>query len=200
MDYISTKFKGDDFGIAYIYCNFKDESTQNPIRIFESILRQLGGQKKRIFPGIKALYEDLSRTSRRPTLSELFKVLKTVIKGFSRVWLFFDALDECLESSRATALSGLEDLRMPNVQVFATSRPHLGDIESVFKEAMILEVSASTQDIGTFIRSKINKNPRVRDILDMGSIDLITQKIIEKSDGMYVRQGFNYIPHSQLTD
>lgn len=192
MDYISTEFKGDDFGIAYIYCNFKDESTQNPIRIFESILRQLGGQKKRIFPGIKALYEDLSRTSRRPTLSELFKVLKTVIQGFSRVWLFFDALDECPESSRATTLSGLENLRIPNVQVFATSRPHLWDIESVFKEATILEVSASTQDIEVFICSKIKKTRRLHDILDTKFISLITQKVTEKSDGMYVHQSFNY--------
>lgn len=118
----SQEFMGEDFGIAYMYHNFGDKGTQDPEQIFASILRQLGGQKGIISPEIESLYKRLSPTFGKPNISELVEALVAVMREFSSVWLFFDALDECPEDN-------------------------LSDVKNAFADQTILEVSTSTKDI-----------------------------------------------------
>lgn len=104
----SQEFMGEDFGIAYMYHNFGDKGTQDPEQIFASILRQLGGQKGIISPEIESLYKRLSPTFGKPNISELVEALVAVMREFSSVWLFFDALDECPEDNLRVVLSNLK--------------------------------------------------------------------------------------------
>lgn len=139
---------GEDFGIAYMYHNFGDKGTQDPEQIFASILRQLGGQKGIISPEIESLYKRLSPTFGKPNISELVEALVAVMREFSRVWLFFDALDECPEDNQRVVLSNLKKhFKIPGVQIFATSRSYLSDVKNAFADQTILEVSTSTKDI-----------------------------------------------------
>lgn len=60
-------------------------------------------------------------------------------------------------------LVSLEELKTPKIQIFATSRPHLQDIKNTSREAPVLEISVTKQDIVTVVRGKVTK--LCRDIL-----------------------------------
>lgn len=183
VHHISEEFMGEDFGIAYMYHNFGDKGTQDTAQIFASILRQLGGQKGKISPEIESLYKRLSPTFSKPNIPELVNALVAVMQEFSRVWLFFGALDECLEENLRAVLSNLKKhFKIPEVQIFATSRPYLSDVKNAFADQTILEVSTSTKDIETFVQNQMSHFPF--EDPDESPKSEIIDKVIEESRSM----------------
>lgn len=89
-----TKFPSEDIGIAYIYFGFKDRDEQTPTKIFASILGQLCYRKSVLPEEVNGLYKKLEQGRTTPDLCELVDAIVSVAGHFSRVWLFFDALDE----------------------------------------------------------------------------------------------------------
>lgn len=182
IDHISSRFPGEDVGIAYIYCGLKDRENQTPAKILASILRQLS-YRKSVLPGeVKGLYAKSADKGKTPDLRELADAIVSVTRGFSRVWLFFDALNECDETKqRVDLLSTIRRFMKGNISGFATSRSHAEDIQSTFRGAAKIELLAQETDIKTFVKGKISV--RVR---DQKLVEEIVSEIARKADGMYV--------------
>lgn len=182
IDHITNKFPGEDIGIAYIYCGFKDRDEQTPTKIFASILRQLGYRKSILPVEVEGLYEKLGQKGQTPDLHELVDTIVSVANGFSRVWVFFDALDECDQvSQRVDLLSTIQRFMTTNIGGFATSRSHAEDIQSTFKMTKKIELLARVSDIKSFATGKISA--RIR---DQKLVDEIESQIEKKVDGMCV--------------
>lgn len=180
---MTTKFPGEDIGIAYIYCGFKDRDKQTPTKIFASILGQLCYRKSLLPAVVKGLYEKLMSQRKTPDLLELVDAIVSIARNFSRVWLFFDALDECDEKSqRVDLLSTIQRFMETNIGGFATSRSHPSDIQSTFKVTPKIELLARATDIQRFVTDKISA--RVR---DQSVVEEIVSVITGKADGMWVK-------------
>lgn len=179
---MTTRFPSEDIGIAYIYCGFKDRDEQTPTKIFASILGQLC-YRKPVLPGeVKGLYEKTERGGKTPDLCQLVDAIVSVAGHFSRVWLFFDAVDECDErTQRVDLLSTIQRFMGTNIGGFATSRSHPEDIQSTFRMTPKIELLARVTDITSFVTSKISA--RVR---DQKLVKEIVSQIAGKADGMYV--------------
>lgn len=131
---------------------------------------------------MKGLYERLEPNRITPDIRELVDTIISVSRHFSRVWLFFDALDECDEiTQRVDLLSTIQRFVEAKISGFATSRSHAEDIQSTFKMSTKIELLARASDIRSFVTGKICA--RVR---DQKLVDEIVSLIERKADGMCV--------------
>ncbi|KAK0726405.1 hypothetical protein B0T21DRAFT_350542 [Apiosordaria backusii] len=146
---------------VYYYCYFsnrQDESSPFLRWLIEQLCRRVD-----ILPD--CLYE-LFRAGSEPSLVDLLHVLETVIKGFERVYIVIDALDESLP--RDDLLRVVRDLatdtRLQNVSLLATSRQYI-DIENVMLEIsapISMRNSLLDEDICLFVKAQIANNWRLK--------------------------------------
>jgi hypothetical protein len=108
---------------------------------------------------------------------ELQDFLHRVASTFTQCYLVIDALDEC-DTNHRSALFGILDnfRRRVNTRVFASTRPHLSNIEPSFKDAAQIEVTASGTDLQTFLSRMIDEHPDSEYIMD----DALKREILEK--------------------
>lgn len=145
-------------------------------------------QSKTLSTEIKSCYERCTRDKILPTVEEITRLLCLQVEKFSKVFIVFDALDECPEvnKTREKLLSRIRSLR-PIANLMVTSRPLLS-IESTFKNALRLEIHAQEQDIQRFIESQMDQEPNLIALLDGHNVirSSITTTIVGRINGMYV--------------
>lgn len=187
LDYVTLQHQAGhptgDVGIAHIYFGLKDQRDQTPEKVVGSILRQLGYCKSQLPTEIKTLYENWTNEGKTPDLQKLIDTLISVVRGFSRVWIFFDGLDQCdKRKQRVDLLLIIRRLMVKtNISGFATSRSYAGDVRSVFNGTKKIEVFTSREDIECFVRWKIGSLCREK------LTGKIVSEISRSADGMYVR-------------
>lgn len=170
---------GGDFGIAYIYCGFKDKDVQTPAMIFASILRQLGFQKPVLPSEIESLERDYRKRGNTPPLRDLFEATVSLATRFTSVFVFFDALDEYDEDTRPELLLRIASLMKTNIRGFVTSRPHDSNIQNIFKEVITMELSTRPADIELFVRSRLSTRSLAVDL-----VEKVVARVLEDADGV----------------
>lgn len=183
---LETRFDTDStVGIAYIYCNFRSQQSQDIRMLVASVLKQLCQRQLDIPHAIKALYSKWEITKRKPQIEELRVVLRTVAKLFSRVYLVVDALDEWqnTEGDRSSMLNELLVLQAETyLNLFATSRP-VGDVKKYFSGLPAIDISASHEDIALYVQGHQNLLPAFV-IQTPGLLETIKETLSEASQGM----------------
>ena len=87
------------------------------------------------------------------------KVLGSVINGYSRVFFFVDALDECASTERRQLLNEVFELQHnAKVHIFATSR-FLDNITIQFRGWMSIEIRATKEDVRSYLDNQISHLP-----------------------------------------
>lgn len=128
----------------------------------------------------------MEREDRSPTLEEIYTVLLAALNSFPRVFLIFDALDEC-EKERKTFLRLLRRMASDGANIFVTSRPHPQDIQDFFHDTRKIDLSAKEEDIRTYIQEMIDQNSRAKILLRKNELrNRIVPELVECSNGMYV--------------
>jgi hypothetical protein len=86
-------------------------------------VKQLASQKMQLPESVERLCDDSQRGNRTPTVDQLETTIHSIAKAksFSRVFLIFDALDECKQGLRYQFLSLFKRVTDQGVNVFATS-------------------------------------------------------------------------------
>lgn len=191
VDDLNTKL-GDDptTGIAYIYCNFRQQREQKVEDLLASLLEQLAGSQHPLSGSVKALYGRHRTKRTRPSFDELAITLHSVTATYSRVFIIIDALDECqtFDGCRTKLLSELFKLHTRHgANIFATSR-FIPEIINQFKTSVSLEIRATTDDVARYLESHIERLPsfvhqnrQLQEEIKIG--------ISEAIDGMYVLIG-----------
>jgi len=150
-------------GVAYIYFDYNEQDRQKPMDVLSSILSQLAGQSAQLPKMLEDLYDELEPKRKQPTLQSLHGVLVDMSKQFPRVYITFDALDECDQHKQRTALLPLfHQLGQSGVNLFITSRPYPEDIQESFHDITTVELSAGESDIRSYIRETIDQNQRAK--------------------------------------
>ena len=122
----------------------------------------------------------------RPTLTDCTDLLQSEARGFSKVFIVIDTLDECSESN-GTRDSFLTEIRklQPNVNLLIASR-HISTIEREFENQARVEIRASDDDVRRYLESRIERERRLQCLVgeDMGLQGTIINTIVEKAKGM----------------
>jgi hypothetical protein len=188
INFIRTEYIDANMGIAFIYCNYKEQPDQTSVNLISSLLRQLAMQKPFILDNLASFHEKHSSKNTRPNISELLRELQSAASSFDSVFIIIDALDECSEEngSREGLLENLRALP-EKVHLMFTSRPHIR-IDRSFPDTQELKIIASTDDVRTYVDSRISQTPMLDRIMKKRPDirDMVKKTVPEKSDGMYV--------------
>jgi hypothetical protein len=178
IDELRSCYQDQDIGIAYFYCEYRDEESQTALSFARSLLRQLSSQCG-LAPAV--LVEFYRRTKNdikdQAWFVELQDVLHRVSSAFKQCYLVIDALDECEVNHRSGLFGVLDNFRRRvGTRVFASTRPHLSNIEQYFRDATRMNVMASGTDLETFLCRMIDKHPDSEYIMD----DVLKREILDK--------------------
>jgi Cdc6-like AAA superfamily ATPase len=190
VNQLNVTFKKDSsVGIAYIYCNYKEQQRQNPEDLLSSLLKQLAQQQPTMPKSVECLFTCHEAQQTRPSFDEIIKTLHSTIQLYSKVFVVIDALDEYHGSNRAghnSLLSAVFNLqRKTQLHLIATSR-YVEEITSKFEGYMFKEIRAQDDDVLCYVnarmpqllQSQISKHPKVQDTVREG--------VMKAADGMYV--------------
>ncbi|KAF1850095.1 uncharacterized protein K460DRAFT_300801, partial [Cucurbitaria berberidis CBS 394.84] len=147
------------FGHAYYYCYFghnQDEASH----FLRWIIVEISRQSTKVPEDLQIMY----KSGKTPNLSSLLSILHSIIKGFERVFIVLDAVDESMP--RADLLRVIRDLstdaRFSSIGLLVTSREYI-DIEQVL-EGCSIPITMSNpfveEDIGTLVHSTVQSDPR----------------------------------------
>jgi len=185
IESLNTVLAGGDKGLAYVYCNHKDQGSQSVSEIMASLVQQLSRQQYSVPETVRELYRVHRPSRTRPVLVEWVRVLRSIVTDFANVYIVIDALDECYEAD-GTRKRLVEELRRtPDLHVLYTSR-FLGDIAQMLQSAVKLEVRATDEDITRFLDCRISQENDLMGFCekDPSLYNDIIQKVVKQADGM----------------
>ena len=186
INYLGQIFDHNTVGLAYIYCNYKELREQTATNLVASLLQQLVQQQSNIPDGIVALYREHTDKRTRPALTEYSSSLQSILHDFSKVFIVIDALDECTENdgTRHKFLTEIKKL-LPHIHLLITSR-WVANIEREFEGSTRLEILASDEDVAIYVKSRIEKEARLKRHVKEDPImqDTIINTIVKNSRGM----------------
>ena len=149
--------------VAFFYFDFSDHEKQKYDNLLRSLIVQLSSQCPEAMPILKALYSKYSSGTWKATASNLETALSEIISVSGRVYIVIDALDECIEQDEL--LLWLADLQLENLHILVTSRREK-DIEDYLGPVTTWKINLQSalvdQDIGLYISSLVEKDPKLR--------------------------------------
>jgi hypothetical protein len=172
-------FKGDNVGIAFIYCNYKEQTQQTVTHLIASLLKQLVQDCSVISDNVKSFYHSHQDRGTDPTFDEFTKILEAEIKAYAKIFIVVDAVDECTESSesRIKLLKALRSLAKLGVNLMVTSRD-LPSIEQHFREALRLHIRATDEDVEKYVQNRLVNYSGLENLLDT-----ISKHIVDNAKG-----------------
>lgn len=191
---MQTEYCSPKMGLAFAYCNYKEQEQQTADNIIRSFLHQLVQKPTEVFSDVFpedlcSLYDKHTENKTRPTLADYTSLLQNHIPQFKRVFIVIDALDECLHTDREELLAELEKLvSLGNVSLMVTSRD-LGTIgDCLLTQSARIEITASKGDVCQYLQSQIKRRQRLATHVrkDPTLIPQIVNTIAAKARGMYV--------------
>ena len=183
--------------VAFFYCDFREDQKKDLRGLLSSLLVQLCQQSDSYWHILFKLYSEHADGSRYPSDEALAECLKSLLKlpRQTPIYLIVDALDECpstsaVPSPRDEVLNLIEELiesRFPNLRICVTSRPE-SDIKDIldpltFRSVSLHDESGQKRDIGEYIKSVINTNPKNRR-WKAEDKRLVIDVLTDKADGM----------------
>ncbi|KAF8248484.1 hypothetical protein K440DRAFT_660797 [Wilcoxina mikolae CBS 423.85] len=191
IDHLKLRFLNDNVGIAFLYCNYKDNRTQTPKDMLASLLKQLLIHRNQTDSAVDTLFEECVLKRIKPTLPQLQKIINSVSQNFDQVYIIFDAMNECDEvTQRTDILSFIEQASHHPFKILATSHPHPADIQNSFTTALRMEIFAHESDLEVVIRNKIAAK-RARKVTVSSELenDVVTT-LLRKAEGMFLLFNF----------
>lgn len=80
--------------VAYFYFNYRSQAEQTPIKVLNSLLRQIIASHGHVPPGARGLFERFKESQSPPPWDELVRVLgKVCADDGGRTFIVLDALD-----------------------------------------------------------------------------------------------------------
>ena len=173
----------ENFGIAHIYCNYKNQQNQTAEKLVSRLLQQLLQQIGDIPKYIEALYEDHVKAEMRLGREEGLAILRSIAASFARVFIVIDAVDECDPAILNGFIRPLT--KLPDIRILVTSRD-LPYIERCFASSRRLEIRANEADIRSYVQDRIKEEVELADFVNED--DTLREKIVgtlvQRSCGM----------------
>jgi hypothetical protein len=196
IDHLYSKYEDDhNIGIAYLYCNYRQQQDQKVQKILANLLKQLIQRQRFMSEEMKTLYERYKDKQSGPLLKEITRVLYSIIKDYKKVFILVDALDECQapDGSHWTIFSELFSLQnKAGANLFVTSRV-IPDIRNVFKDSLFLEIRARDEDIQKYVDNRSMCSRVISRCPDLQ--EKIREEILKAVNGMYAVHFHNYYNH-----
>jgi len=181
--------------VAYIYCDYRDQTSQTVANILSSVLRQFLTTASYVPESIITTLESIKKKDQRAEIGDISKMLKVLLPRLDRSFLCLDALDELEPRTRFTLLKALRT-EFGSARILLTGRPH---IEPEVNRALqtqpdAMHIEANEGDIRGFLIHEIEEDMNINpDDMNEQLREEILEAIISKAGGMYVLSFFIHI-------
>jgi fungal STAND N-terminal Goodbye domain/AAA domain len=187
IDQLITQVRNESNAVVFVYCNYKTTVDKGATAILRALLRQLVQLRPLIPEHVFQLYNDKSNRGSKLSSREVLRTLQLVLKGYSKIHVIVDALDECKDErgvrpqllKKLHILQGEADLRL-----MITSR-FTSEVEKEFGKVPTLEVRAREEDVRQFVAGQTLPDC-ITENEDLQS--LVIDKIVDAAEGMLVYQ------------
>lgn len=182
IEYLQARIVTDDnIGLAHFFCDFN--RTNDSLTIVTSILRQLLNYQSSPEDVNADLYR-LQLEGKKLDMVDTKTNLSKIMRGYSKVFLILDALDECEISHLKRIIPILLDPQAHGkVRLIATCRP-VPEILQLFPTATVKLLQADTEDIEAYLLC-VGQEMRVVQRMPQ-LLNSIIYAIIKAVDRMYV--------------
>lgn len=165
-DLISCQVSDARISVAYWYFDFNDREKQSTESMIRSLLKQILCQSREVPESLQQLYGRNLNGNQQPSLCELTQVLADVVETTWKIYLIFDALDECRDREDLFEVFGVIQQRdLKQVRMLATSRGER-DIQDALRPLISDEICIQSaevdSDIMTFINDQLRKDSKLR--------------------------------------
>src|SRR5256714_2156161 len=182
-----------NFGLGYLYCDYNAQLDQTPAAMLGSLIQQLAARASHTFLTRIENYYHKRDTNFLQSAEIALEMLIEASNHFSTMFLVVDALDEVENQStrnRKQLLSAISRLlgSCANVRIFVTSRSHLEDINTAFRNADMVPIRARKDDVQSFLISRLEESQSLREILscDPSFKKELISTIASKSAGQFL--------------
>ena len=169
-----------------LFCNYDEHARYTAQSLLANLLKQLAQERNDVSKVIRQLYHSYSMKRTSATLCETVRALKSELQTYKKVYIVIDALDECPQKARETLLQNLQSLldTPGTVSLMITTRPNTAIKE--IREIRRLEIRAEDEDVGQYVRSRIEHSTRLRNNVsrDPELEKMIIDKLIRNANGM----------------
>ncbi|KAI9871132.1 MAG: hypothetical protein M1830_003282, partial [Pleopsidium flavum] len=179
-----------DVAIAYFYFDFNDPEKQRIQEFLGSIIAQLSQSNARAAEKVQALYGRCQNGGQQPSVDSLHVCLRDILEESPRTFLILDALDECTQREELLDLTKeIHSLRLPNVNLLATSRREL-DIEEVLSPLSTCMISIQSarldRDIRLYIDNRLHSDNKLKRWSKHADLmKEIETTLVDGADGMF---------------
>ena len=140
-------------GLAYVYCDYRDQKEQSIENILGAILKQLIGLLPETPETILKVYDERVKHQKPLSSADAMDLLRAACAQFSKTYVCLDALDEV--GDLRGLLTKLRD-SPSSMQIFLTGRQHIqGTVQEYFKEDNLISIEAHENDIRLICENEI---------------------------------------------
>ena len=171
--------------MAFLYCDYRQAEKQTPSYVLGSVVHQLALQQEISVDRLAGHVQWNTQRDDQPSLEEIGKLLRLVVKGLSRTYLIVDAIDECSTETRDTLLRELQKVE-PKFHLLVTTRQRDRHYDS--KSHFALNINAREEDIAKYIEARLKNSIGFELNLthDQALQEEIVKRIVQTAGGMSV--------------
>ncbi|OCK86704.1 purine and uridine phosphorylase, partial [Cenococcum geophilum 1.58] len=172
-------------GLAYVYCDYRDQIQQTTKNIIGAIIKQLLRKLPTTPEEISAIWQKHQNEKVPLELTAVNEALRITCRSFNRAYVCLDALDEC--QSFRELLTFLQQ-GPSSIRLFITGRNHVQPfVRKMFEHAQTIRIEAKDSDIRMLIQKYINEDrDKEPDIMDETLEQDIIKKISALSKGIFL--------------
>jgi hypothetical protein len=174
-----------EIGLAYTYCDYRDQKEQTIENILGTLLSQLFRPLANIPESASKLFNKRT-TERKPLeLADAVNLLRVACEHFNKIYVCIDALDELTNLRKL-----LEILRdtPSSMRIFMTGRNYIqGTVQEYLKEEVSISIEAHEIDLRLFIEHEIGgENDLEPRAMDEKLRNDILVKVVDSAKGLSV--------------
>ena len=188
VEFLENDLPVQGIGLTFIYCNHKKNLLQRIEYFIGAIVRQLVERRQAIPKDVRTLYEKHRGKKTTPTCAEYLKLLQSLTKEYSEVYVVIDALDECIDKKGQIIwndlLTKLQD-SVSNLRLLYTSR-HIDDVTGILAGSTRIKIRASEADIRAYVQAQVESKHILFGFCrqDSNLQNDILQVVVSKAEGM----------------
>lgn len=190
QDAIARSDSHPEVGVAFFFCDYKNENTWNIVNILGAIASQISRQNDDAFNTLKIYYDQLHpirHFAKSPDAEDLRDKIIEMSKHFKQIIVIVDGLDECGDSSDSV-LESLSELASytSNTSMALFSRHEVNIQEWLHEDFEHIEIAAKSNDVRLYVGAEMEKRIQSRRlrISNMELKDEIMKKLVNGAKGM----------------
>ena len=152
VNHLQAEVDINGLGLAYFYCDYKEQDQQTPSQLIGALNKQLARQSVPLLVQVITLYADSKEPKLPLDVDQQIKLLHQLVALFPTTFIVIDALDEAdysVHQHRRILLDAIRTIMSSSIRLFLTSRPHSKDLNTVFQSRPKLRIIADGNDVGS---------------------------------------------------